>query len=576
MTDPRAVTGGGAAEAEVEQAAERFLAASCANSPANASYYGVADYDLVLAEPGEAAVEEFAGVLHSLVDEIGRPVPDEVDVDATTEARRVALAGMCAGALLDLEAVQSWRTNPSYYLDELIWSFYAPLGREDVPARQRATALRSRLDQVPDFLDAARQAASDVPALFADVAIEMATTTRSLFSKILPGWAAREAPGAGMAEPSVRAAHALEDHIAWLAAEHRGGSRRFEVGAEVFERLVGASHAMTLGVDGIVAVGRTMLDEVNAEIEELAASGFGRPWQEALGQVKADQPAPGTLLDGYRHEVDRARELTIAHRLASVPDAELDVVATPEPFRALVPYASYVASPAFGRSDRGLFWVTPADDGLSASDAAGRLAGHCRAAMTLTTVHEAYPGHHLQRSAANCLPGTLARIADSPMLIEGWAFYCEELAWEAGYYDERTRLHQLSDQLWRAARVIIDAELHTGRMSLAEAARALVDWAGLEDAAARAEVRRYAMKPTRQMAYALGRREIVQLRSQVRAAQGPGFSPGAFHDDLLSFGAIPVPLIAQALLSPARQGMAPTKDPSRPATPWRVARQPGS
>ena len=532
-----------------EAVVDQYLSAQCAYSPGSATYFGIHDHDMVLAEPGEAAAEAWARSLEAVLDDVRRLPPT---ADPRRQVDRRALAGLCTSTLIDVAEVQPWRRNPVSHLEELLWSFYVPIVRPYAPAEDRAVAVRARLSQVPEFLDRARAVIDDVPDVFAETALEMGAAIRSLLAGTIPEWGRQEAPGVPLASAAAAADAALDDHLAWLAAEHRGGRGSFAIGGERFERKVASAHALPLTTEQLVSIGEELFDRTREEMEAVARR-LGRGWTDEVEAAKADHPSASALLDAYRAEAERALEFTSSHRLVALPEAALEVLATPEPVRTLIPYAAYVAPGALEKDTTGVFWVTPPDDTLSPAEAAERLRGHNRAAITVTTVHEAYPGHHLQLATAKQFPSVLGRLEASPLLIEGWAFYCEELAWEHGYYDDRTRLLQLKDQLWRAIRVVVDAKLHTGEMSVADAERALVDRAGLDQVAARAEVRRYAMMPTYATAYAMGKAAILDLRDDARTALGPRFDLRVFHDELLSYGSVPVPLVADVLASSWRR-----------------------
>jgi uncharacterized protein (DUF885 family) len=157
--------------------------------------------------------------------------------------------------------------------------------------------------------------------------------------------------------------------------------------------------------------------------------------------------------------------------------------------------------------------------------------------------HEAYPGHHLQLVTAQGLGSQVRRHVWTPVMVEGWALYCEQLMDESGYYaDDEARLFQLVNLLWRAIRIVLDVGLHTRGMSPAEAVDYMVAHLPIERASAEAEVRRYCAWPTYQLCYAVGRRELLRLRDDYRERAGASFQPKRFHDELLAYGGIPVAL----------------------------------
>jgi uncharacterized protein (DUF885 family) len=158
-------------------------------------------------------------------------------------------------------------------------------------------------------------------------------------------------------------------------------------------------------------------------------------------------------------------------------------------------------------------------------------------------VHEAYPGHHLHLLTAQGLGSEVRRHLSTPIMVEGWALYCEQLMEEANYYGTReARLFQLVNLLWRAVRIVLDVGLHTRGMSPHEAVSYMVDHLPIERNSAEAEVRRYCAWPTYQLCYAVGRRELLRLRDAYRERAGADFNLKRFHDDLLGYGGLPVAL----------------------------------
>ena len=115
------------------------------------------------------------------------------------------------------------------------------------------------------------------------------------------------------------------------------------------------------------------------------------------------------------------------------------------------------------------------------------------------------------------------------------------------FSDERMRLFQLRNQLWRACRVIVDVGLHTGKMSFNEAAGFLVRKAKLERHNALAELRRFCETPTQAMSCVVGKLLIEELRDDTEAEQGAEFTLRGFHDNLLAHGTIPLDLVRREM-----------------------------
>jgi uncharacterized protein (DUF885 family) len=160
-----------------------------------------------------------------------------------------------------------------------------------------------------------------------------------------------------------------------------------------------------------------------------------------------------------------------------------------------------------------------------------------------TALHEGYPGHHLQLLAAYAQPRTVRKLLWSPLTVEGWALYCEEMMGEEGYYTSlEERLFQKTALLLRACRVVVDIGLHTRGWTVEQAVAFLQDRVHHDRAMLEAEVLRYCAEPVYQLCYAVGRRELLALRDAYRVAHGSGFQLRSFHDDVLRFGGLPVAL----------------------------------
>jgi uncharacterized protein (DUF885 family) len=252
--------------------------------------------------------------------------------------------------------------------------------------------------------------------------------------------------------------------------------------------------------------------------------------------------------EAYVAEVERARAFVTEKRLVPLPPAAIEIVDTPVFERYTTPFATYLPPAPFDEEQSGWLFVTPVDTAKPREIQAQQLGGHCLARLPLIVAHETWPGHHLQIATAHRQGSRLRRLADNPLMQEGWALYCEELMHEQGYYTERTsRLYQLADLLWRACRVVVDVALHSGRMSAAEAVDFLVENALMERAAAEIEVRRYALTPTRPLSFLLGKTLLLELRDETRRRLGARFNLHDFHAALLASGSVPPTLIREEL-----------------------------
>jgi len=133
--------------------------------------------------------------------------------------------------------------------------------------------------------------------------------------------------------------------------------------------------------------------------------------------------------------------------------------------------------------------------------------------------------------------------------VEGWACYATDLAEEIGFLTPLESLSEQQSRVRMAARAVADVGIHTGSMTLAEAAAFYEREAGMSPSAATGEAVKNSMFPGAALIYLVGTQAIHDLREEMKRLEGDAFSRRRFHDRFLAYGAIPVPLIAESMVA---------------------------
>ncbi|HEY3225609.1 MAG TPA: DUF885 domain-containing protein, partial [Planctomycetota bacterium] len=354
-------------------------------------------------------------------------------------------------------------------------TIYVMLIKDYAPLAERAPNALERLKQVPTVVGDIRTRLESPPRVWTEMAIEDGEGAAGGIDEIAglarPGLDASRAGELDVAAGAAR--EALKSYVEFLKTQVLPRSTgSFATGKAVYDFYLKRYHLLDLDSDALIALGRREWDRTMAMLEETArAIDPARTWPEILEAMKKDHPAASELVETYRRETDKARSFVAGKNIVTLPqDDRLEVMETPPFARSAIPYAAYQPPAPLDSARLGHFYVTPVDPGAKPEEAEAQLAGHNVYDIPGTVWHEAYPGHHTQFVLAKEVKSKVRRLNPSPLLSEGWGFYCEELAHETGYFkDPRMRLMQLNWRLQRAARVILDASLHAGRMTFEEA-----------------------------------------------------------------------------------------------------------
>jgi len=513
--------------------------------PVSASQAGVTAYDDRFGRFSADALRPHLAALKSLTAALEEADPEDRD----GEIERTALLNEARVTLYRYEKEQPQAHNPELWLSHLLSGLHVLLVRQrDRSPEARARALVGRLTDVAAFLDDARAGLTEPVGLFVGTARQVLAVAAPLVREARAAASEPETAEA-VAAAADAALAALASFNTDLARWSERGSARFAVGEDAFNFHLHYEHALRDTAPELWRYAHRLVEELEADLTARAARlGGGKPWPELITRLRADHPAASDLVAAYAQEMERARRFVEEQGLVTVPDGELEVIPTPDFLRPLIPFAAYDAPGAYSADRTGWFYVTPPDPALPPAEQEARLRDHCRYELAATSLHEGYPGHHLHFLTGQAQESDVRRLVWTPLTVEGWALYCEDMMAERGFYrGDEEQLFQRLHLLWRAVRILLDVGLHTRGMTFDQAVEMLVTHLHVDRANAEAEVRRYCSTPTYQMSYAVGRRELLSLREAFRAARGSDYSLRAFHDAVLVYGGLPVSLIRWGL-----------------------------
>ena len=168
--------------------------------------------------------------------------------------------------------------------------------------------------------------------------------------------------------------------------------------------------------------------------------------------------------------------------------------------------------------------------------------------IPVLTVHEAVPGHHHQLSITQELENVpnFRKYSGFTAFIEGWGLYSEQLGESMGIYDDPyDKFGQLTYDMWRAIRLVVDTGMHYKDWSRDDAINLFLENTAKTQLDIENEVDRYIAWPGQALAYKIGQLKIMELRDKAKESLGEDFDIKTFHDHILSFGSIPLNVLEE-------------------------------
>ena len=344
-----------------------------------------------------------------------------------------------------------------------------------------------------------------------------------------------------LAEEVYPAVRAYRD---FLAREYRPRARQAigvsanPDGAACYAASVRRFTTLSLTPSEVYRAGGEQLATIEPEMRALAECAFGtRDLPALLHRLREDTAftfrTRAEILDRSAAAIVRARD-AMPRWFGRLPEADLRIEEYPEFQQRAGAAASYRPAPDDG-SRPGMFFISTYQPERTP-----------RAPVESTAFHEAIPGHHLQTAIAGELRRAhpITRHFIFSGFSEGWALYAEQLADEMGLYSsDLDRLGMLDARAWRAARLMLDAGIHTRGWTRDQAVAFLETHSMASPALVQGEIDRYISWPGQATAYMIGNLALLELRRDAERRLGARFDIREFHDQVLGSGNVTLPIV---------------------------------
>lgn len=542
-----------------------FFAWYYRRNPVSATFIGVHAYDDRLPDYAPEATTAAAADIDALLQRYAA-----LPAEPLTLAERLDSAVAVAALEIqrwELGAAQFHAGNPCVYTGEAVFGVISLFLRDYAPIAERAAAAVARMQAIPAFLAQGQANLYAAPAAWVERARRECTGALALLSGGIDRLIAdHHLPAVELRAAAATAAAAFSAFEQFLANNITLLDTGYACGPEALDLQIRKAHFLDQSADDIAAYARRVIAECRRELEAGAAAFGAATWQEALDGLADLHPAAEDYYASYGAVWEACRTRVIERDALTWPDYPIRYVPQPAWAREAAPYLYFLfyrAPAAFDQAPIVEYLVTPIAPAMPADEQLRRLRATNTSVIKLNhVVHHGAVGHHVQNWHAYRAESRIGRMAavdcasrialpSGGTMAEGWACYATDLMAELGFLTPLEAYSQHQARMRMATRALVDVELHSGRISLAEAAALYVAEAGMTPAAAHAEAVKNSMFPGAALIYLIGTDQIHDLRRTLAAQQGERFTLRAFHDRFLSFGSLPVALIARAMCAEA-------------------------
>ena len=515
-------------------------------NPNFAVYQGKHEFDGQLPDWSEEGLKQAVDIRKQAIADA--MAINAADLSEAEKFEREYLVNVMEGELYWLETADSPHKNPAYYVGALDPNVY--IARPYADAATRMKAFIKYANAVPV---AAQQIKDNLKLPLPETYLKFGQAGFGGFADYFTGDA--KAAFAEVKDPELQrqfdvaaaaAAAAMKDlagHIGSVPATSDG----FALGAEKFAAMVSKTEGVNVSLHELEAIGQADLKRNQAALAE-ACGKFapGASIVDCFAKMAANKPEKGPVQEA-RDQLPPLREFLIEKDLVSIPGTEVAQVEESPPYNRQ--NSAYIDIP--GPYEKGLpsvYYISPPDPSWDEATRAAYIPG--KMDLLGTTIHEVWPGHFLNFLHANRAESIFGKLFVGYAFAEGWAHYTEEMMVEAGLHDgdPETKIGQLSNALLRNCRYLSAIGLHARGMTVEQSLDMFRKQCYQDLGNATQQAARGTYDPA-YLNYTMGKLMIRKLREDWTGGDRGKWK--AFHDEFLSYGGPPIPMVRKAMMKEA-------------------------
>lgn len=452
--------------------------------------------------------------------------------------------------LVELNTLQSYRHNPTMYVELIGAALFRPHILEYASKPERYRHIIARLHRVSRLLDQARANLVDSPEVWTRVAQEENEGNIGLVEVTLRNACPPELKDAYNAA-AAEALTSLRDFNNWLKTELSKHPADWRLGKEKYALKFRYTLETGKTPEQMLAEAEKQLQSVRARMAEIAKPATV---EAALEKIAQKHATPETYFDSAKRDLEETTTFVRDHKLLTLPArSNLQVVPTPEFMRGIYSVGGFSPAPALEPKLGALYLITPIPTKWPPDRIESKLREYNTYGLKILTVHEAMPGHYVQAEYANDVQPQSRRLVRAVFgngpYIEGWAVYATQMMIDNGYYQNDPGM-QLTwgKQLLRViANTIIDIRFQTMGMTEQQALDLMIKDTYQEREEATAKVQRAQLSSCQLPTYFAGWLGWVSALDAYKQVKATSFQLADFHERSLKEGAVPLPNLQNLL-----------------------------
>jgi uncharacterized protein (DUF885 family) len=532
---------------------EEFVYGSLALSPVSATVAGYHEHqgvrlDEKLDDYSPGGIQDQRRFFSGFRDRLALVKPESLAPEESADYQ--IIQNQVELALLDLTRIQSFRHNPTVYVELVGNALFNPFVLEYSPLETRYRHIIQRLFKVPELMQQARGNLRDSPEVWNRVAQEENDGNIDLIDKTL-----RERVPADLKPDFDRAGTsalaALRDFNKYLKEDLSRRTSDWRLGKDKYDPKFRYYLATGKTPEQVLSEAEAALKSVRDQMVELAAP---RTVKEALDKIAQQHATPETYMDQARKTLEEATKFVREKHLLTLPArSNLQVIPTPEFMRGVYSVAGFAQAPALEPQLGAFYWVTPIPSDWPKDRIESKLREYNNYGLQEITIHEAMPGHYVQLEIANDLEPknrrVLRNIYGNGPYVEGWAVYAQQLMSDEAYMNNSAELRlTLMKQLLRViSNAILDIRLQTMGMTDQQALDLMINDTFQEKEEATGKLQRAQLSSCQLPTYFVGWRGWLDTREDYKKRKGAAFQLPTFHDAALKESAVPLPVLPSLL-----------------------------